>query len=63
MTEDTDTLRVLMAENEPTPELVAQLVTLAAGILIQGCGHERAVQAVDGWMQAVLGATRARDRQ
>ena len=57
ITEDLDTLQVLIAENPPTPGLVADLVTLAAGILEQGCGRERAVQAVDGWLRTVLAET------
>ena len=52
--EDTDSLQVLMNENPCTPGLIADLVCIAAGVLEQGCGRERAIAAVDGWLSAVM---------
>lgn len=52
--EDLDALGLLLAQNPPTPELVSELVTFTAGVLEHGLGPERARQAIDGWMRAVL---------
>lgn len=56
ITNDLDTLQVLMAENPPTPGLVKELVCLTSAVLEEGMGAERATAAVDGWLRAVLGA-------
>jgi len=59
---DTDALRILMDQNPPSPALIAEVVTLAAGILEHGIGRDRALATVDRWQRAVLtgSATRAR---
>ncbi|KRF19410.1 hypothetical protein ASG90_20570 [Nocardioides sp. Soil797] len=64
--EDADALQVMMSENPATPELVAELVCLSAGILEHGIGREEATATVDRWLRVVLAgssATRARDAQ
>ena len=52
--EDTDSLTVLMNENECSPGLVADLVCIAAGILEHGIGVDRSIKTIDGWLSSVM---------
>lgn len=56
LTEDVESLRVLLSGHAPSPALLAELVTLCAAILDEVCGRQGALAAIDGWMGAALGA-------